>query len=78
MTTLSTIDACTVNVRKQLEAKGFEVMVFHTLGTGGMAMDQIVGERDVANPTGHIPGAIRPNPVTPVIAPAANLRSPWH
>lgn len=47
MTTLSTIDACTVNVRKQLEAKGFEVMVFHTLGTGGMAMDQIVSERDV-------------------------------
>jgi uncharacterized protein (UPF0261 family) len=47
MTTLSTIDACTVNVRKQLEAKGFEVMVFHTLGTGGMAMDQIVNERDV-------------------------------
>lgn len=47
MTTLSTIDACTVNVRKQLEDKGFEVMVFHTLGTGGMAMDQIVSERDV-------------------------------
>ncbi len=47
MTTLSTIDKCTVNVRKQLEAKGYEVMVFHTLGTGGMAMDQIVGERDV-------------------------------
>jgi uncharacterized protein (UPF0261 family) len=47
MTTLSTIDACTVNVRKQLETKGFEVMVFHTLGTGGMAMDQIVSERNV-------------------------------
>ena len=48
MTTLSTIDRCTVRVRKQLEAKGYEVMVFHTLGTGGMAMDQIVSERDVA------------------------------
>jgi uncharacterized protein (UPF0261 family) len=47
MTTLSTIDACTVSVRTQLEAKGYEVMVFHTLGTGGMAMDQIVSERDV-------------------------------
>jgi uncharacterized protein (UPF0261 family) len=47
MSTLSTIDKCTVNVRKQLEAKGFEVMVFHTLGTGGMALDQIVSERDV-------------------------------
>jgi len=48
MSTLSVIDACTVRVRQQLEAKGFEVMVFHTLGTGGMALDQIVRERDVA------------------------------
>jgi uncharacterized protein (UPF0261 family) len=48
MTTLSTIDRCTVRVRKALEQKGYEVMVFHTLGTGGMAMDQIVKERDVA------------------------------
>lgn len=48
MSTLSVIDACTVRVRKQLEARGFEVMVFHTLGTGGLALDQIVRERDVA------------------------------
>ncbi|CAM3714329.1 Tm-1-like ATP-binding domain-containing protein [Polaromonas hydrogenivorans] len=48
MTTLSTTDSCTVRVRKLLEKKGFEVMVFHTLGTGGAAMDQIVTERDVA------------------------------
>ncbi len=34
---LSTIDKCTVNVRNQLEAQGYEVMVFHTLGSGGMA-----------------------------------------
>lgn len=48
MSTLSVIDACTVRVRQQLEAQGYEVMVFHTLGTGGMALDQIVRERDVA------------------------------
>jgi uncharacterized protein (UPF0261 family) len=48
MSTLSVIDPCTVRVREQLTAKGYEVMVFHTLGTGGMAMDQIVRERDVA------------------------------
>jgi uncharacterized protein (UPF0261 family) len=48
MTTLSTTDRCTVRVRQLLEQKGFEVMVFHTLGTGGMAMDSIVLERDVA------------------------------
>jgi uncharacterized protein (UPF0261 family) len=48
MGTLSTIDRCTVRVRKALEAQGYEVMVFHTLGTGGMALDQIVNEREVA------------------------------
>lgn len=47
MGTLGTIDRCTVRVRKQLEEKGFEVLVFHTLGTGGMALDYIVQERDV-------------------------------
>ncbi len=48
LTTLSVIDKCTVRVRKALEAKGFEVVVFHTQGTGGLAMDEIVRERDVA------------------------------
>lgn len=47
MGTLGTIDRCTVRVRKALEEKGYEVMVFHTLGTGGMALDQIVSERNV-------------------------------
>ena len=47
MGTLSTIDRCTVRVREALEAEGYEVMVFHTLGTGGMALDQIVREREV-------------------------------
>lgn len=47
MGTLGTIDRCTVRVRMALEKKGYEVMVFHTLGTGGMALDQIVNERNV-------------------------------
>lgn len=47
MGTLGTIDRCTVRVRKKLEEQGFEVLVFHTLGTGGMALDQFVSERDV-------------------------------
>jgi uncharacterized protein (UPF0261 family) len=47
MTTLSAIDACTVRVRRALEQRGYEVMVFHTLGAGGRAMDEIVRERDV-------------------------------
>lgn len=48
MGTLGTIDRCTVRVRQQLEEKGFEVLVFHTLGTGGMALDEFVAERNVA------------------------------
>jgi uncharacterized protein (UPF0261 family) len=48
VSTLSTIDKCTVRVREALTAKGYEVMVFHTLGTGGMTLDDIVRERNVA------------------------------
>lgn len=48
MGTLGTIDRCTVRVRQKLEEKGYEVLVFHTLGTGGMALDEFVAERDVA------------------------------
>jgi uncharacterized protein (UPF0261 family) len=48
ISTLSTIDKCTVRVREALTAKGYEVMVFHTLGTGGRTLDDIVRERDVA------------------------------
>ena len=48
MSTLGTTDRCSVRVRKALEQKGFEVVVFHTTGTGGQAMDEIVREQDVA------------------------------
>lgn len=48
LSTLSTTDKCSVRVREALTRKGYEVMVFHTLGTGGMTMDDIVRERDVA------------------------------
>ena len=48
ISTLGTTDKCTVRVRKVLEEKGFEVMVFHTLGTGGQIMDEIIREQPVA------------------------------
>lgn len=48
ISTLGTTDKCTVRVRKTLEDKGFEVMVFHTLGTGGMIMDEIVKEQNIS------------------------------
>jgi uncharacterized protein (UPF0261 family) len=48
ISTLSTTDKCSVRVREALTQKGYEVMVFHTLGTGGMTLDDIVRERHVA------------------------------
>lgn len=48
ISTLGTTDRCSVRIRNSLEEKGFEVMVFHTLGTGGMIMDEIVKEQDVS------------------------------
>ncbi|MEH6823543.1 MAG: Tm-1-like ATP-binding domain-containing protein [Motiliproteus sp.] len=48
VSTLGTTDKCCVRVRDSLTKHGYEVMVFHTLGTGGEAMDAIIKERDVA------------------------------
>jgi uncharacterized protein (UPF0261 family) len=48
ISTLSTTDRCSVRVREALTRQGFEVMVFHTLGTGGATLDAIVRERPVA------------------------------
>ena len=48
MTTLSTTDKCCNRVRAALEQHGSEVMVFHSQGTGGQAMDEIVREQDVS------------------------------
>ena len=48
ISTLGTTEKCSLNLRHKLEAKGYEVMVFHTTGAGGQTMDQIVRERPVA------------------------------
>ena len=48
ISTLGTTEKCSARIRRSLEEQGFEVMVFHTLGTGGAAMEQIIRERDVA------------------------------
>jgi uncharacterized protein (UPF0261 family) len=48
ISTLGTTDRCSIRVRKALEEKGFETVVFHTNGTGGLAMDEIAREQDVA------------------------------
>lgn len=48
MSTLSTTDKCANRVRAALEDRGAEVMVFHSQGTGGVAMDETVREQDVS------------------------------
>jgi uncharacterized protein (UPF0261 family) len=48
ITTLGTTERCANRVRASLEEKGFETVVFHTNGTGGLAMDEIAREQNVA------------------------------
>ena len=48
MSTLSTTDKCCNRVRAALEQRGAEVMVFHSQGTGGVAMDETVRDQDVS------------------------------
>ena len=47
LSTLGTIETCAVNVRKVLESKGMEVVVFHTVGSGGEAMEEMIREEEV-------------------------------
>ncbi|MFA7944786.1 Tm-1-like ATP-binding domain-containing protein [Pseudomonas brenneri] len=48
VSTLGTTEKCSLRVRKMLEGHGFEVVVFHTTGTGGATMDEIIRDRDVS------------------------------
>jgi uncharacterized protein (UPF0261 family) len=48
ISTLSTTEKCCTSIRKAAEDRGFEVMVFHTQGTGGVAMDETVREQNVS------------------------------
>jgi len=47
LSTLGTIEACAANVRRILESKGKEVVVFHTVGSGGEAMEEMIREEEV-------------------------------
>lgn len=48
ISTLSTTEKCCNAIRKSAEQRGFEVMVFHTQGTGGVTMDETVREQEVS------------------------------
>jgi uncharacterized protein (UPF0261 family) len=42
LSTLGTIETCAAKVRRVLESKGKEVVVFHTVGSGGEAMEEMI------------------------------------
>ena len=45
---LATVEPCSKMIRAEMEKIGYEVIIFHTSGTGGAAMDELVMEKDVA------------------------------
>jgi uncharacterized protein (UPF0261 family) len=47
LSTLGTTEQCAVRVRQNLEATGNEVIVFHTVGSGGEALEEMVREGEV-------------------------------
>jgi uncharacterized protein (UPF0261 family) len=48
LSTLGTTEACAQQVRSALEADGYEVVIFHTVGSGGRAMEEILSHEKVA------------------------------
>jgi uncharacterized protein (UPF0261 family) len=48
ISTLGTTQKCCDAILKSLEHRGFEVIVFHTQGMGGVAMDEAVREQEIA------------------------------
>jgi len=47
VSTLGTTEACLRAVRQAIEARGMEVVTFHTVGSGGEAMDELIREEEV-------------------------------
>jgi len=47
VTTLGTTEACAQRIKKYLEDKGKEVIIFHTVGSGGESMETIIHEVEV-------------------------------
>jgi len=47
ISTLGTTEACAQKVRGHLEKEGKEVVIFHTVGAGGKAMEELILEEDV-------------------------------
>ena len=47
LSTLGTIEACSRPVKQALETRGYEVVVFHGVGAGGAAMEEMIREEEV-------------------------------
>jgi uncharacterized protein (UPF0261 family) len=42
ISTLGTTEACAQRIRTKLEEKGYEAVIFHTVGSGGRAMEEMI------------------------------------
>ena len=47
VTVFGVVQPCAEHVKELLEKKGFEVILFHTSGTGGMALEELVGQGEI-------------------------------
>lgn len=47
LSTLGTTEACVQSLREHLERHGKEVITFHTVGSGGKAMEEMIQDEDV-------------------------------
>jgi uncharacterized protein (UPF0261 family) len=48
VSTLGTTEACAQQIRRTLEEKDNEVVIFHTVGSGGKAMEEMIQQEDIA------------------------------
>ena len=48
VSTLGTTEACAQQIRRSLEEKDNEVVIFHTVGSGGKAMEEMIQQEDIA------------------------------
>ena len=48
LSTLGTTEACAQQIRRYLEEEGKEVIIFHTVGSGGKAMEEMIQQEDVS------------------------------
>jgi uncharacterized protein (UPF0261 family) len=48
VSTLGTTEACAQQIRRSLEEKDNEVVIFHTVGSGGKAMEEMIQQEDIS------------------------------